>query len=75
MLSSTTSIQPVYTNHVCFCVVDTLLQALERHPFDGKFGLSIVATVVVALVNITRQTKVGNFHHHVVVKPVNHGCS
>ena len=58
-----------YTNHVTFGSENTLLETLNGHPLDRKSASAAVAAVVVTLVNVARQTKVGNFDGHAVVQP------
>ena len=58
--------------HVSSGVVDTLLQTLERHPLDWQLGLAVVTAVVVAFIDVSRQTEVGHFDTHLVVQPTPH---
>jgi len=57
------------TNHVGLGIIDALLETLKCHPLHGKFGLAIITAVVISLVDVTRQTEVCYFDHHLVVKP------
>ena len=55
--------------HVGLRVVDALLEALGGHPLDGQLRLLVAAAVVLALVDVARQTEVSHLHVHVVVQP------
>ena len=60
------------TYHVTLAGVHGPGQALDGHPLDWQLRPVVGAGVILAVVDVSAQAEVGNFHQHVLVNPVNH---